>query len=426
MKKVMILSLGGSAEPVINSIKKGKADYYYFFCSSGPKGSEHLVDAPGNPCGDSRKAKCPKCEEVFYTGNPQGPAIVFQTGLPKEQYELVTITDPDDLTECYTSLLATAGKIRELFGESCIVVANYTGGTKTMSVALALMGILNEAWQMSINKGPRNDLIKVKVGDTPVAVDKWRLYSEHQLIIARKAIHHYDYAHAESVLSDILAHPLDRQTANDIQNAVNVCRAFDLWDKFRHEEALDLLIGSKTKFPQLIIALKKILGQQRTVSGYELVGDLLNNADRRAYRGYFDDAVGRLYRATELFAQIRLKNSHGLDSGNMKLNDLPSELRPKYQNRVREGNRLVFGLRDDYALLADLNDPLGLAFEMKSKQIMDTLKKRNNSIFAHGSNPLSSADYRKVKEMLAGFMAYVAAGANIDYCVPQLPQENIV
>jgi len=28
---MMILSVGGSAEPVINAIKKGKADYYYFF-----------------------------------------------------------------------------------------------------------------------------------------------------------------------------------------------------------------------------------------------------------------------------------------------------------------------------------------------------------------------------------------------------------
>ncbi|HNS56121.1 MAG TPA: TIGR02710 family CRISPR-associated CARF protein [Smithellaceae bacterium] len=426
MKKVMILSLGGSAEPVINSIKKGKADYYYFFCSSGPKGSERLIDAPGDPCGDTRKAKCPKCKEEFYTGNPRGAAIAFQTGLAKEHYEAITVADPDDLTECYTSLLATAKRIKERFGDSCTVVANYTGGTKTMSVALALMGILNESWQISINKGPRNDLIKVKVGDTPVAVDKWRLYSEHQLIIARKAIHRYDYAHAESVLSDILVHPLDKQTANDIQNAVNVCRAFDLWDKFRHQDALDLLTTCKANFPELIIAIKKILGQQRTVSGYELVGDLLNNADRRAYRGYFDDAVGRLYRATELFAQIRLKTSHGLDSGKMKLNDLPAGLRPKYHNRVREDNRLIFGLRDDYALLADLNDPVGAAFEMKNKQLTDTLKKRNTSIFAHGSNPLSAADYRKVNENLAGFITDASASANINYCIPQLPQDNIV
>jgi len=110
----------------------------------------------------------------------------------------------------------------------------------------------------------------------------------------------------------------------------------------------------------------------------------------------------------------------------MKLNDLPAELRPKYQNRVREDNRLIFGLRDDYALLADLNDPLGVAFEMKNKQLTDILKKRNTSIFAHGSNPLSVADYRKVKDNLAGFMADAAASANIDYFVPQFPQENIL
>ncbi len=295
-----------------------------------------------------------------------------------------------------------------------------------MSVALGVMGIFNESWQLNINKGPRLDLIKVRIGDTPVAVDKWRMFAEHQLIIARRAIQEFDYSHAESVLSDILSHSLDRETNEQLHDAVNICRAFDQWDKFNHENALELLSGCKTKFPELIVALKKILGRQRVVSGFELVGDLINNAHRRAKRGYYDDAVGRLYRATEMFAQIQLKTSHNLDSSEMKLGDLPAEIREKYKSRVREHNRLLLGLRDDYVLLADLHDPVGHLYESYSKKITDVLKKRNDSIFAHGVQPLSDHDYRKVKEVLVGFIEKCAAAAQIDHCIPQLPSEGFI
>lgn len=187
-----------------------------------------------------------------------------------------------------------------------------------------------------------------------------------------------------------------------------------------------MLAGCKAKYQELIIALKKILGRQRVVSGYELVGDLINNAERHAHRGYFDDAVGRLYRATEMFAQTRLKITHNLDSGEMTPGNLPAEIRPKYQTRVRENNRLLLGLRDDYALLADLNDPMGVLFESRSRKITDILKKRNDSIFAHGVRPLSDSDYRKVKETLAGFIEESAVKNGIEYRVPQMPQEGLV
>ncbi|HOU57673.1 MAG TPA: TIGR02710 family CRISPR-associated CARF protein [Smithellaceae bacterium] len=426
MKKVMILSVGGSAEPVINAVKKGKADYYYFFCSSGPKGSDRLIEAPGDPCGDPRKAECPKCSENFFIGNPKGPSIIAQTGLSDDQWEIIRVADPDDLDECYKTLLGVKEKIFATHGDACLITANYTGGTKTMSVALGFMGIFNESWQLNINKGPRQDLIKVRIGDTPVAVDKTRMYAEHQLIIARKAIQEFDYARAESVLSDILSYRLDRETSGEIQDAVNACRAFDHWDKFNHETALNLLKECKAKYPDFIIALKKILGLQRVVSGYEMVGDLLNNAERRAHRGYYDDAVGRLYRATELFAQIRLKTAHNLDSAEMKLADLPAELRPKYASRTRENNKLLIGLREDYALLADLNDTVGIRYENSSKKITDILNKRNKSIFAHGVQPLSEGDYRKVRETLAGFIADCASAVKIEYLMPQMPREGLI
>ena len=45
---------------------------------------------------------------------------------------------------------------------------------------------------------------------------------------------------------------------------------------------------------------------------YYMLAFILNNARRREDENKFDDAVARLYRSLELFAQIRLSKEYGL------------------------------------------------------------------------------------------------------------------
>ena len=101
MGKILVLSVGGSAEPIVNAIKNTNPDFVYFFCSSGTKGSEKTVDSAGDPCGDMRKTECPECGNAFHLGNPKGKSIVFQAGLDREHYEIITVDNPDDLNACY-------------------------------------------------------------------------------------------------------------------------------------------------------------------------------------------------------------------------------------------------------------------------------------------------------------------------------------
>ena len=79
--KVLILSVGGSAEPVVKAIKLGKPDHVYFLCSRGSEGSEKMIAAPGDPCGDTRKIICKECNCELYIGDPKGKAIAVQAGL---------------------------------------------------------------------------------------------------------------------------------------------------------------------------------------------------------------------------------------------------------------------------------------------------------------------------------------------------------
>jgi len=420
MKKILVLSVGGSAEPIINAIKNTNPDFIYFFCSSM---SEKTVDSTGDPCGDKRKIECPECGNVFNLGNPKGKAIVFQTGLDREHYEIITVDDPDDMNACYRKLIELTEKIKERC-EDCQVIANYTGGTKTMSAAMALAGIITQQWDLSLNVGPRVDLIKVRSGDVPVVVDKWSIFYQNQLESFREPLDNHYYAFVDSSISGMLTRPINASLRDHLIRIRVICEAFDQWDRFHHEKALELLEPYGSKYHPYIITLKKILGKTRS-TGYEMVSDLLNNAGRRAVHKHYDDAIARLYRATELFAQIRLEKEYGYRSGELVLDQLPDHLKDEYKGYARNG-KLLLGLRDDYVLLSKLEDPVGIKFNEREGRIIDALTRRNSSICAHGLVPLYEEDYNMVKDRLQGFIIEAAGEIGVNPGMEQLPGSAIL
>ncbi|KUK56371.1 MAG: CRISPR-associated protein, TIGR02710 family [Atribacteria bacterium 34_128] len=203
------------------------------------------------------------------------------------------------------------------------------------------------------------------------------------------------------------------------------CFYFNCWDKFEHEKALELLQPYDKDFFAYIIPLKRILRKTKA-TGYELVGDLLNNAERRATQQRYDDAIARLYRATELFAQIRIEKTKGYKLGNLTLKELDEELRPEYSKYMKENDRLLLGLREDYELLYKMKDPVGNEFKENEGSLLEALKHRNSSILAHGLIPLKEKDYNFVNERLKGFILRAAKRINLHLEMKQLPQEEII
>jgi len=421
--RILLVSVGGSADPIVNAIKEHNPDFVYFFCSAGPGGSEMTIDSPGDPCGDKRKTRCPECGHTYHPGDPKGRAIAFQAELEQGRYEIVTIDNPDDLNACYQRLLELAERIKARHGDSR-VIANYTGGTKTMSAALALAGIMTPAWDISLNIGPRRDLIQVRSGDVPVVIDKWSILYQNRLESQRELLENHYYALVAGSISEMLHRPIEGSLRDRLIEARVICEAFDLWDRFRHEGALELLEPYGGRFAPYIIHAKKILGVIRA-TGYELVSDLLKNAERRAVQKHYDDAIARLYRATELFAQIRLEKEYGYQTGDLRLNQLPKDLRAEYEEHLT-GDKLILGLREDYVLLSKLKDPIGRTFKEKEARIIDALTRRNSSLGAHGLIPMSERDYRLVADSLGGFIMEASRGIGLDLKVEQLPGGEIL
>ena len=427
MTKILLVTVGGSPAPIIRSIKEYHPDFVYFICSEGPlpRGTEELVDGKGDPCGDKRKARCPKCGEMFFLGDPKGKSIVFQTGLEAHQYRIWTVSDPDDLTECYTKLKEISEEICSRFPGENEIVANYTGGTKTMSVALAYSACLNRDWKLALNVGPRTDVVKVRGHDVFITLDKSIAIVDYELRRVKDALAKYDYSQAESILRDLLKEPLDQDRRKELLTLYQKIRGFRLWDQFKHREALELISIFGGDLADYIFQIKDILGQLKKGNPYAKVADLINNSLRRKHQGRYDDAVARLYRATEMFGQIALDRDFNLDP-NFTIEDLSTvntEVAKDYQGFVRSGGRVLLGLDKTYSLLFDLGHVAGEMYQKERKRVLNALARRNNSILAHGSVPLTENDFQEVYDIFVRFLKSCAESMGIALDHRQLPTE---
>lgn len=419
MPTLLAITVGGACAPIVSAIQAYQPDYVYFIVTRGQRGSRDNVDGPGDPCGDPRKATCPECQTTFHLGDPSGANIVTQTGLSDTAWEPLILDEPDAFSRCYAQTYTGLTRLAENHPDWRLI-ADYTGGTKTMTAALAAVA-LELGWELSLVKGSRLDLVKVRSG-TEIAslVNAAEVRAHRRMAEARRLFDAYAYASAAQVLGSTLREaPLAPDLQHEIHARVTLCRAFHAWDLFQHRRARQLLEPYQSRCVPQWIFVKQLTREQ---PGYAPVGDLLRNAERRAARGRYDDAVARLYRALELLAQTRLQAAHNLDSGAIPVARLPSDLQRRYEARRDPADQGVkLGLCDDYELLTGLEDPLGLLYREWQHRLLDVLGHRNRSILAHGLEPVGEEAWQRMREIVSGYLEAGLQALSIRLKAPQFP-----
>lgn len=408
IRKVLICTVGGSHQPIIASIQNQKPDFIYFICSSEDKekkqkGSRKTIDGEGLVCGYP---------------TPNEYSIVKQCKISSEDYKIEELVDIDDLDVCFTICLNVVKEINKQFKESEII-CDYTAGTKSMSAGLVLASVHFENAKISIIKGLRNNLQKtVNRTEFSSAVNADSILVERKLDDLKYLLEHYDYASAIVIIKGIFnKYPnIDNALNTKFRAALNICVAFDSWDKFEHNESYEMIqLFSKELltykfFIEAIITERKFIDKnflnnsvKDKNTNFELVQDIILNAERRASQGRFDDAVARLYRALELFAQLYLKKYFDIETGNIDLIKVPEEIKDKFQHQ--EGQNIKIGLMEAYELITSLDpEKLGKSFKQSKSKILHKLEVRNQSILAHGFTPITETDYSEVYRVFAGFI----------------------
>lgn len=403
MKRILVASVGGSPEPIVNAVVQTAPDFVYFLCSTGTHGSDRTIDE-----------------------TTSSEPIASRARLLPGRYAIERVAYPDNLPDVVAAVERIAADIvSRVAGEEREVIANYTGGTKTMAAGL-VVSALRVGWSLQINGtgSERTNLTKITGGDLPLPQDTTVILVRDAVAIAeaQAARHSYDAALETLTLTLVRTQlpPAEQAALATLKTEYEV-RA--RWDRFDYDGALEAAghdPGLKARFAAKLHKLTQIRAlceqgewTRRDLTGAELVEDVVENADRCAARGRYDDAVGRLYRATELLAQVRLLRKYKVRTGGVDLAHavIPEASRGWLEARKEPSGKVKLGLFDAYRLLADLGDPLGAYFTENEKQLRNVVLARNDSLFAHGLTPITEALWERTGAPWAAWLAGALAAA---------------
>ncbi|MCM1983648.1 TIGR02710 family CRISPR-associated CARF protein [Lyngbya confervoides] len=413
MSKVLFLTVGGSPAPLISAVNNLRPQRVVFICSDGPRGSISQVLQDGTPCeireGTTVKDRLPNLPTHLQLGDRFHP-----------ETDVVALPDPDDLSDAYQQICAKILEVRQTTPEAELA-ADYTGGTKTMSLALGTAAIDHQV-SLYLTSANRINLIRVDRGEATERASTLKPILQrtlHQVIPG--LLEQYDYPAIASQLQDLLqTYELPKEDKVHIRMQRQIWQGFDAWDRFDHEAAWHLLAPHIRILQPHALFLKRVIGSRALIdpeftpeektrgTGYELVQDLLLNAERRVKQQRYDDAVGRLYRALELFAQIHLLKEYGLRTGDVDIELLPSPLREGYESqRQSRTGKIQLALLQSYEVLGQMeaaDASLGGLYRQQKEALIDALRVRNFSLFAHGFQPVGQNTYEAFSQVVVGFI----------------------
>lgn len=412
-KKVLLVSVGGSPTPVVYSINKHNPEYVIFFASRGSREKAVTEVLP--------QVKCkPKDHQFIVTPNEQ------------------------DLEASAKSLLLELPTILRIWGMGFDdLVADYTGGTKTMSAAVVLAlsrrvgsfsyvgGVERDKAGLGVVIDGREQMLYCRNPWDAMAVDTLR---EMALLFNR--------CRFQSVkdMAESAARKAEEGRAF-FEALTFVAEGFYLWDVFDYKKALDLLKRGESMLRALtalirespagrfhgsvaeslvllgmvveeragLEATKKREGAATDLDGKWLLRDLVANAVRRAEVDHrYEEAVARLYSAIEKMAKVRLLAVHGINNSDVHSEQVPDpalweELERQCSNE-RSAGKIQLPLYKSFELLHALSDPMGAVFRQREVELKKILDIRNKSLLAHGFEPVRRDTYEKMIAIALDFL----------------------
>ena len=393
MRRVLICTVGGQSLPVVDAVRENAPlDLVYFLCSQGNARSASAVTIRRATTRESR-ARCPHCGRDFVEST-RARALAEMAELEERQYVIEGIEDPDDLGQVVAACERIQADIWKRWRSGVEVIANYTGGTKTMSLGLGFYALGRTGppnWTLQLNRvvtGGRTDLIGVRGGAQPVFQDSSKTLRDIATKWADQLAQQGDYRGALLVLSKAATE--ERHRSKDqaqllrlglrlrVQVAREGCDYAEALELTRQDGELAEVFGPRLEvLIQIVAALESDRPWPSPVlTGLELVDEMKESSERFAQRGLYAEAVVRMHRAIGLLAQLRLKRLGGPDL-----------------EEARSATRRISGRRDGppgpsleaaYRSLSDLGDPLGRYFTERRESIEPLLEMKRRSIYGEG------------------------------------------
>ncbi|AMK15253.1 TIGR02710 family CRISPR-associated CARF protein [Methanobrevibacter olleyae] len=417
-EEILILTVGGSPEPLIYSINEFKPDNVLFLHSP-----ETLKE-------------CSK--------------IINETGFNESKVEYLEIKDAESLDDSFAVAKSAFIKFNDY--KKYDVILDFTGGTKPMvsGVVLALIEGNYSNFRFSYvgskdsESRDKNGVGVVKDGSeiSKIQINPYKKYAITEFKRGKNFFNTYQFEAAslnfKCAKNRLETNVGDYNLASLYEEIVDF---YQKWDKFNdkkskkvdlfkylksiiekieNDEYLLKLLSDTEFYEQLNYNLKflsfKLRGSDIYIENDSdkallknriqyYLSDLLNNAYRRIEEAKYDDAVARLYRINELIAQIKLCDYGLIEESRLQTQKVfiidIEKTRNKARNKANfdDINSFINHNANSHDLKKGLiklpNDKsfqllelFGFVKDSNFEKLNMELKVRNDSILAHGLNPI--------------------------------------
>ncbi len=385
--KTIIISVGGSPDPVIYSLNDQKPEYICYYVSSQSRDNVALKIRP---------------------------ELTFRY---REEYFIQT-TDAEDMEASFKVLHDEIPEIIRKWGiEPESIIVDYTAGTKVMSAALCLAAIHTSSHFSYVGGKERSKegLGIVQSGSERMVYhyNPWDLLAVEQRRKASLLFNSAQYRTAVAVIEEI-EHKVSSNLKRFFSSLKLIIEGYELWDRFQHDKAIQKInkglpvFGgycagcNEESYHTLALKVEQNfeflkMTTQKSRSHEWLPHDLIANSMRRAFREHkYDDATARLYRAIEAYSGTILKEKYGIDTSSLHPEKVPESIKDEYIKKYLDEEKgvLQIGLYASYRLLDALGDDVGSRFiAVYEKSLKKLLNDRNSSILAHGNVPIKDEKY---------------------------------
>ncbi|MDE8344360.1 MAG: TIGR02710 family CRISPR-associated CARF protein, partial [Acidocella sp.] len=374
-KTILFASLGGSPQPVRTCLATVKPDFTVFVATAGSRGSVNTNEIP--------KSAAPSPSKPL---SPNDPPLAVLAG----DHEILEVRadEPDSI---FSAVQARLTSLKRLHPEAKIIV-DYTGGTKSMSAGMVYAAMSVPDIELQFMLGNRPDTTKIEDGtEKPQRMATDLLVAERLIAEAETAMRSFDYQVAVEILKRLLNTAETRKFGDVAWRArlrwrAHFASGLHNWDIFDHTGAQKILISILPEAHPLLKRLGRLCADKKEP---EILFDLWLNAQRRASRGRFDDAVARAYRLVEWTAQWRIREELDESTTTFPVEKLPSKYRKEWC--LKDQEFIDLPLERAWRVLggSKKDSHYGPAVKAHIEAMREILKKRNKSILAHGFDPVT-------------------------------------
>lgn len=348
--------------------------------------------------------------------------IVAETGLKTSQMDPKKI-DGSKVEAVYEAIGAWTRKYK---GDICVDIS---GGKKAMvGGAVVAASFYNLAMLYNDFKEYDDELRKPKPGSeflthltNPFETSQDMLYK-----LARESFNQYDYTQALQLLAEASTKTTNILRSKESEVLKNLASAYLAWDTFMFDKAKERIRAAKDDIARFELEMgidenkleehEGILNNLSGLGDYypavlkakekvcHLVFSCFASAKRKEESARYEDAVLRLYRASELMAQHRLA-LRDLNTAKIRENRIENEVVKRYREKKSELIsrkpeecilRERIGLIDSYVLLDAFEDELMKKVALKS--LYDAIEVRNQSWVEHGIRVVKKSDFERMEK----------------------------